>query len=232
MCNATDRGAPSSSRSAPEQTCTEKFGNTIEGYIHDFFNKLGIFVGTRPRLTILLSIILTALCGYGFTSWTTENRADKLWVPQDTIAEIETEMYQTNFASTSRFNSMIVSSSKGSAAANVLTKETLLEAMKMHNEIETSTVVIENEDSFGDDQPMFLILLIQRQLKAVIVTKIRILTVKIMKILMTICRGVLFAKKYFMILIMKPLKNHPPPGQPLLNLLILFYKKSFLDIPY
>ena len=145
MCRATDRAPPQQ-----QETCTEKFGNTIEGYIHNFFNKLGIFVGTRPRLTILLSIILTVLCGYGFTSWTTENRADKLWVPQDTIAEIETEMYQSNFASTSRFNSMIVSS-KGSADANVLTKETLLEAMKMHNEIETSTVVIENEDSFGDE---------------------------------------------------------------------------------
>ena len=102
MCTPTDKPPPHQ----PE-TCTESFGNTIEGYINGFFTRLGTFVGSRPRVTILLSIILTILCGYGFTSWTTENRADKLWVPQDTIAEIETEMYQTHFASTSRFNSMI-----------------------------------------------------------------------------------------------------------------------------
>ena len=140
------------------KTCTEVFGDTIESYIYGFFARLGSFVGNKPRLTIFLSILLTVLCGYGFTSWTTENRADKLWVPQNTIAEIETTNYSTNFPSTSRFNSIIVSTASNSVDSNninnnqnVLTKEVLLDAMKMHKEIETTMISIESEKDFGDD---------------------------------------------------------------------------------
>ena len=59
----------------------EKFGNTIEGFISAQFNKLGRMVGTYPRRTIIATILVTVICGAGFTQWKTENRADKLWVP-------------------------------------------------------------------------------------------------------------------------------------------------------
>ena len=59
----------------------EKFGNTIEAFISTQFNKIGRLVGTYPRRTIIATIVVTVICGAGFTQWKTENRADKLWVP-------------------------------------------------------------------------------------------------------------------------------------------------------
>jgi Niemann-Pick C1 protein len=66
----------------------------------------------------------------------TENRGEELFVPQNTIAEKETEMYQELFPSTSRFNQLLVQAD--SESSNVLSMERLEEAMKMHKEIETN----------------------------------------------------------------------------------------------
>merc|ERR1719223_294231 len=77
-------------------------------------------------------------------NWSTENRAENLWVPQNTIAETETEMYQAYYASTSRFNNVIVRSSTNNG--NILTKATMTEALMMHKEIETLVATVEGED--------------------------------------------------------------------------------------
>lgn len=122
-------------------SCVEKFGDTVEHAIGGFFHKIGLFVGNRPRLTILICFIITALTGFGFSSWETENRQQKLWVPQNTDAQFETERYQNYFASNARFNSIIISGSDG---GNVLTKESLVQAMEMHKEIETKVALVEN----------------------------------------------------------------------------------------
>lgn len=121
-------------------SCSEKFGDKVEGFIAGSFHSLGLKVGNRPRWTIALSLVLTVLMGIGFTSWETENRPDELWVPQDTIAEEETEMFQELFPSSSRFNQMIV---QASAGKNVLTKETLMDAMTMHKDIETEEITVD-----------------------------------------------------------------------------------------
>eukprot|EP00526_Cylindrotheca_closterium_P001359 CAMPEP_0113628114 /NCGR_PEP_ID=MMETSP0017_2-20120614/14568_1 /TAXON_ID=2856 /ORGANISM="Cylindrotheca closterium" /LENGTH=897 /DNA_ID=CAMNT_0000538409 /DNA_START=59 /DNA_END=2752 /DNA_ORIENTATION=- /assembly_acc=CAM_ASM_000147 len=124
-------------------SCVEKFGNTVEHTIGGFFHKVGLAVGNRPRLTILICFIVTALTGYGFTTWETENRQQKLWVPQDTLAQDETERYQNYFASNARFNSVILSAGSG---GNVLTKESLVQAMEMHKEIETKVSLVEDKN--------------------------------------------------------------------------------------
>lgn len=123
----------------------EKFGNTIEAFISTQFNKIGRIVGTYPRRTIIATILVTVICGAGFTQWTTENRADKLWVPQNTIAEAETVLYESYFQSVARLNSIIVESKE--SGENVLTKESLVDAMKMHTKIYTSTVDIADEET-------------------------------------------------------------------------------------
>lgn len=126
--------------------CVEKFGNTIEGFISTQFNKLGRLVGTYPRRTIIAAFLVTVICGAGFTQWKTENRADKLWVPQNTIAETETELYESYFSSIARFNTIIIEAKE--EGGNVLTKERLLDAIKMHSKIESvSAEVEEDEDS-------------------------------------------------------------------------------------
>lgn len=119
-------------------SCVEAFGSAVEGFISSSFRSLGLFVGKRPRWTIVAALLLTVLCGVGFTTWETENREDKLWVPQDTRAEDETNAYESLFPPTSRFNNLILSN-----ADNALTKEALTAAMAMHTDIATKTSTYE-----------------------------------------------------------------------------------------
>ena len=130
-----------------DATCSERMGDQVENFIGQNFSKLGNFVGYRPKTTIALCFALTICLGVGFAFWETENRGDKLWVPQDTQAEVETEEYQEYFGSTARLNTMIVQPSQGN---NILLKATLLEAMEMHTEIETRISVYENVTDDGE----------------------------------------------------------------------------------
>eukprot|EP00557_Chaetoceros_sp_GSL56_P006937 CAMPEP_0176499398 /NCGR_PEP_ID=MMETSP0200_2-20121128/12903_1 /TAXON_ID=947934 /ORGANISM="Chaetoceros sp., Strain GSL56" /LENGTH=920 /DNA_ID=CAMNT_0017897809 /DNA_START=84 /DNA_END=2846 /DNA_ORIENTATION=- len=125
-------------------SCVEKYGNKVESFITRIFGQVGNYVSTKPRQTIVLSFLLTAICGAGFARWTTENRAEKLWVPQDTIAEIETRIYESYFGSSSRFNTIIIQAD--TARDNVLTRERLEAAIKMHLEIETNKATVEGDD--------------------------------------------------------------------------------------
>lgn len=73
---------------------------------------------------------------------------EKLWVPQDTIAEEETEMYEEHFPSTARFNQLIVQSA---SSDNVLTKEHLEEALVMHHNIETGSITVDGKNYTLED---------------------------------------------------------------------------------
>merc|ERR1719261_1068586 len=55
--------------------------------------------------------------------WSTEGRPEKLWVPQETTAEVETAVYQNYYAATSRFNQVLIRSSSDNG--NVLTSTTM-----------------------------------------------------------------------------------------------------------
>lgn len=140
MCRETER-----EEMAPP-SCTEKFGDSIDRSIIGFFSRIGLFVGGRPRLTIALSIVLTVLCGLGFSQFDTENREDELWVPQGTQADEEKMMFERYFPTSTRFNQLIVKSA--AEGTNVLTKDQLVSALTMHKEIETKTAVIEEEGNF------------------------------------------------------------------------------------
>ncbi len=123
-------------------SCTERFGDKVDGFIAGNFYSLGTYVGLRPRLTIAIAFLLTVLMGAGFATWETENRPEELWVPQDTIAETETEMYRSHFPSSSRFNQIIFRATSGQ---NVLTKETVVDAMKVHKDIETKDITVDGK---------------------------------------------------------------------------------------
>lgn len=123
-------------------SCIENVGNKVESSIGSFFYSIGRIIGNFPRRTIAACIIVTAMCGAGFMRWSTESRPEKLWVPQNTIAEKETSMYEDYYARTSRFNNIIVRSNVN--GGNVLNKETLVEVMKMHLEIEKNVTTVDD----------------------------------------------------------------------------------------
>jgi len=131
-------------------SCTEKVGNKVESSIASKFSSLGKLVGTHPKKAILFAILLTACTGAGFIRWTTENRQEKLWVPQNTDAEKETERYEGHFDSASRLNLVIVQANQD--GDNVLTKERLIDAMKMHTKIATEVAKVDGKEyTFEND---------------------------------------------------------------------------------
>lgn len=127
-----------------DASCSEKFGDVVEGTIGGGYSKLGNFVGARPRLTILLSLAIALVFGFGFTQFTQESRPEELWVPQGTQAEKETEQFESYFPTTSRFNQIIVQAAN--VGDSVLTREALEDAMKMHMEIETRAATVKDEE--------------------------------------------------------------------------------------
>lgn len=124
-------------------SCIEKAGNKVESSIGHCFSSIGLKVGRYPVRTIALGFIVAGLCVLGIVfGWSTENRADKLWVPQNTLAEQETDMYQEHYASTTRFNQVIVRNK--SDGGNVVTKSMLMNVMSMHMEIETNVAMVDD----------------------------------------------------------------------------------------
>jgi Niemann-Pick C1 protein len=123
----------------------KSFSAKVEDFVGGGFYWLGAnYVGTKPKLMIALCFLLTVIiAGPGFAMWETENRQEKLWVPQDTQASQETLQYESRFPRNARFNSMIV---QGAGGANVLTKESLEQAMNLHLEIETEQTEVDGDD--------------------------------------------------------------------------------------
>ena len=128
-------------------TGCEKIGNAIDEFIRDVFYEVGLFVATRPKLTIGLCILLGVVCGTGFLTLETEDRPEKLWVPQNTRAEQEELQYLEYYPSTSRISTMIISSRSSDSTNNVLTKEALEEALALQEQIHTTPSFVEGEES-------------------------------------------------------------------------------------
>jgi len=126
-------------------SCQDRFANRIDRGIAGAYGWVGLKVGPRPRWTIAACCVLTALCGIGFLRWTTENRPEKLWVPQNTEAQDEKDQYDSFFGSTSRVNQIIVQASDNdNDNDNVLTKELLVTTMKMHIDIASRSSTVDD----------------------------------------------------------------------------------------
>ena len=61
------------------------------------FNWLGKLIGGNPRITILISLILSGSCLIGLMEFTQENRADKLWTPENSLALKHKSWVDRNF---------------------------------------------------------------------------------------------------------------------------------------
>ena len=143
MCAADSNDQDEQDSAHPAGGC-EKIGNQIDDAVRTAFYKVGKFVAFRPKLTIVLSIVFALVCGGGFARFTTESRPEKLWVPQGTTAANEEDQYLALYPPTGRFNTMIVTAVATSSSNNnnVLTKERLMEAMQVHEEIASTVVVV------------------------------------------------------------------------------------------
>ncbi len=134
MCSATE-----TTNDDIKKSCCESIGDRVDSSISGFFFRLGNLVSRRPKTTVIVALLISILCAGGMAKLNTENRPEELWVPQNTIAEEEGNRFLGHFPPTSRFESVIVSSSSSggdSSKNNVLTKENLIDVMKMHSSIQ------------------------------------------------------------------------------------------------
>lgn len=88
--------------------------------INCFFS-LGKAVGGSPWITIIISLAVCGGCLIGVFKFTQENRADKLWTPEDSIAQRHKEWVEKHFPAELRVSTVLL------VAKNVLTPEVLQE---------------------------------------------------------------------------------------------------------
>jgi predicted RND superfamily exporter protein len=124
------------SGSARKKSCSESAADKVDSSISGLFYRLGLFCNGRPKTTIGIALAVSILCAMGMAKLNTENRPDKLWVPQNTEAEVEQKQFLSFFPANSRFQSVIASSIDESSK-NVLTKSQLVNMMKLHESVET-----------------------------------------------------------------------------------------------
>ena len=79
-------------------------GRKLKIYSLFFLCSLGKIIGNSPWITILISVIIAGLCGIGMSKFTQENRGEKLWNPQDSIALANKVIVDKRYPVASRVN--------------------------------------------------------------------------------------------------------------------------------
>eukprot|EP00584_Thalassiosira_punctigera_P001858 CAMPEP_0172542600 /NCGR_PEP_ID=MMETSP1067-20121228/13171_1 /TAXON_ID=265564 ORGANISM="Thalassiosira punctigera, Strain Tpunct2005C2" /NCGR_SAMPLE_ID=MMETSP1067 /ASSEMBLY_ACC=CAM_ASM_000444 /LENGTH=960 /DNA_ID=CAMNT_0013328873 /DNA_START=367 /DNA_END=3248 /DNA_ORIENTATION=+ len=132
-----------------EKSRCEAIGDKVDESISNVFYKIGYFCSFRPKTTIAIGLVVSIICAGGMAKLNTENRPEKLWVPQNTQAEVEQDKFLSYFPPSSRFQNVIASAKE--TGTNVLTKDNLVDLMKMHESIATGESEVENESyTFAD----------------------------------------------------------------------------------
>ena len=72
---------------------------------------LGKLVGGWPFVTILIAILVAALCGVGMIKFIQESRGEKLWNPQDSEALAHKDIVAQRYPVASRLTAALFESS-------------------------------------------------------------------------------------------------------------------------
>ena len=96
------------------------------------FASAGRNIARNPRLTICLCLLFVFVCSLGFTRFKTENRAEKLYVPQESESMKDLDRGNKFFGLKHRQEFVIF---EALSEDNVLTPQCLKEALEVHREI-------------------------------------------------------------------------------------------------
>jgi len=91
-----------------ECSCLANCSRVIQHGLEKIFAKIGNVVGHHPWATIISSVAITLLFGFGFLNWTTESRVNKLWIPQNTEAEAQSEWVSATFGFETRTEQILL----------------------------------------------------------------------------------------------------------------------------
>ncbi|XP_045125930.1 protein patched homolog 3-like [Portunus trituberculatus] len=97
------------------------------------FNTYGRLIATSPIVVIVVCLVMAAGCGVGLLKFEQEDRPTKLWTPEGSESVRVEEWMEENFVSDTRLNMAIY------VADNVLEKNVLLEMLRVHELVTTTT---------------------------------------------------------------------------------------------
>lgn len=119
----------------------DQYANYVDSMFADRFAKIGLFVGTRPWAAIALSLLILLISCLGFMNFYTENRNDKLWVPQNTQGQSDKKLYESFFQG-SRVEYVLIEAKEQDV---MLTKPLLQDAMTIYEQVHALSVVVDGE---------------------------------------------------------------------------------------
>eukprot|EP00968_Pinguiococcus_pyrenoidosus_P021929 scaffold2963_cov250-Pinguiococcus_pyrenoidosus.AAC.10 len=120
-----------------EKFSLESVANAVDGVMNKSFERIGVEVATNPWRTIFATLFFFVLSILGAVfSFETESRGEKLWIPQDTQALDDQEVYESYFPSESRRNVVIMEERSG----ELFSKEGFETIMGAFNDIEAITI--------------------------------------------------------------------------------------------
>ena len=76
--------------------------------MENFFQWYGQLVASKPLLTILICLLVTAIAGIGLLRFRAENEGIKLWIPEDSDFRQNNDWLFENFPRSARFGSLIL----------------------------------------------------------------------------------------------------------------------------
>jgi len=109
--------------------CLSNCSHTIQHTLEKVFGRLGLTVASHPWKVIAISVFCSLLFTAGFSNWTTESRTTKLWIPQGTEAEAQSEWVADTFGTETRTQTIYL---RPSDNGNVLTAAYIHEYWKAH----------------------------------------------------------------------------------------------------
>eukprot|EP00732_Lithocolla_globosa_P001632 Lithocolla_globosa_v1_NODE_847_length_3192_cov_9.743067.p1 type:complete len:916 gc:universal NODE_847_length_3192_cov_9.743067:339-3086(+) len=112
----------------------QKVSDSISCSLEIFFYRLGKIDAKYPWWVIFFCLVGCGICMSGWSQFYVENRAEELFIPSDSRAIEEFQIYQEIFPSNSRLNSVIMTGKGcveegGDCDTNLLEKDLLLEIL-------------------------------------------------------------------------------------------------------
>ncbi|CAM9260832.1 unnamed protein product [Ectocarpus sp. 13 AM-2016] len=119
-----------------------RFHGRINEVADNFFYRLGYWVATHPKWTLLISLVFVIACCFGFANFRIEGDEEELWVPGKSLAKDHQSIILEDFNDDGEYATFLVESP--SETGSVLTKESVdavweLDAIVMAIEVDGNT---------------------------------------------------------------------------------------------
>lgn len=122
-----------------KRSCLQRASEFVDGNLQAAFYRIGWAIGTWPKSSVALSIVVALLLLIGMTQYTTESRGEKLWTPSGSQVERDNGVVSAFFPRESRSSVVYVTPKDGS---NVLRYDLLRELLQIQKALEANVTAV------------------------------------------------------------------------------------------